>query len=229
MSLNQIHNKSLREQVLGILRDAILNGDFKPGQAIVETELATQLGVSRAPIREALQRLNSEGLLEMVPYHPTVVKRLNKKDIEELYSLRIVLETFAVQRLLSQEPMPDLSILNKLYADMMIAADAGNLKEVNALDRQFHETLISLSQHSLLLNTWNGVAMRIRQVMALRNMRNSDITQIARNHLPIIRAIEACDEALSLELLKQHISSAGDLIVNNWIYQNEQEDDEAPW
>ena len=75
-SLTQITNKPLREQVLDALRDAIIQGEFKPGQPLVETELAAQLGVSRAPIREALQVLNSEGLLETIPYHGTTVRRL---------------------------------------------------------------------------------------------------------------------------------------------------------
>ena len=91
-SLGQIENKSLRDQVLDSIRSAVVNGELKPGDTLVETELATQLGVSRAPLREAINVLNMEGLLETVPYHGTKVKKLVRKDIEELYSVRSMME-----------------------------------------------------------------------------------------------------------------------------------------
>ena len=78
--LAPIPNKSLREHVLDALRDAILNGELKPGQTLVESDLATQLGVSRAPLREAIQILKTEGLLEAVSYKGTTVKHLEKKE-----------------------------------------------------------------------------------------------------------------------------------------------------
>ncbi|MEZ4671421.1 MAG: GntR family transcriptional regulator [Anaerolineae bacterium] len=99
--LHQIENRPLRERVLDALRDAIISGELKPGQDLVETELAASLGVSRAPLREALQILSSEGLVETIPYTGTTVKRLTRTDIEELYSLRSVLETFAIRRIIA--------------------------------------------------------------------------------------------------------------------------------
>ncbi|MGV2434584.1 MAG UNVERIFIED_CONTAM: GntR family transcriptional regulator [Anaerolineae bacterium] len=72
---NQISTKSLRERILDALRSAILSGELKPGQALVETDLAAQLGVSRAPLREAIQILNTEGLVTVVPYHGTTVNQ----------------------------------------------------------------------------------------------------------------------------------------------------------
>jgi DNA-binding GntR family transcriptional regulator len=99
---------------------------------------------------------------------------------------------------------------------MLAAAQAGDLKQVNDIDRQFHDLLIELSQHSLLATTWNTVSLRVRQVMALRNRKNRDITQIAYNHLPIIEAIAEADEPLAVRLLQQHISSSGDLLAEMW-------------
>jgi DNA-binding GntR family transcriptional regulator len=211
-----IENKPLRERVLDALREAIVTGELKPGQALVEMELAAQLGISRAPLREALQSLAHEGLVETMPYRGTVVRHLSKTDIEELYSLRSVLETFAIQRVIAQNNPDNPAQLRAIFELMLAAAQAGSLTDVNKIDRVFHDTLIELSQHSLLLQTWSTVTMRVRQVMALRNERNTDITRIAYNHLPIIEAIEQGDEAHAVRLIQQHVATSGDLIAENW-------------
>lgn len=222
----QLNNKPLREQVVDILRDAMLNGDLKPGQMLVETELAAQLGVSRAPIREALQRLQSEGFLDIVPYHGTTVRRLTRRDIEELYSLRSSLETFALRRVAERDGVHGAKVLREIVAGMLDAAKSGDLSGINRLDRRFHNTIIELSDHNLLQGLWNNVSLRVRQVMSLRNAHFSDLTEIARNHLPIVDALEAghIDEAAAL--LSQHIAQTGDLIANDWMLDDDEDSDE---
>jgi DNA-binding GntR family transcriptional regulator len=214
--LQHIENKPLREKILDILRDAIVSGEMKPGQPLIESELASQLGVSRAPLREAIQTLKAEGLVEINAYRSSVVKTLSRRDIEELYSLRSVLESFAIQRIIECDEPDAVALLRKCFDDMLNAAQAGDLKTVNSIDRQFHNLLIELSGHHLLGMTWNGVSMRVRQVMALRNRQNSDLRQIAYNHLPIIEAIAERDEASALKLIREHVASSGDLIAELW-------------
>jgi DNA-binding GntR family transcriptional regulator len=215
-SLQHINNRPLRERVSDMLRDAIVTGELKPGQQLVEMEFASQLGISRAPLREALQILSREGLVETVPYKGTVVRTLTRTDIEELYSLRSVLECFAVRRVVLRGDPDDVVKLRRCYDDMLAAAERSDLKAVNLIDRQFHDTLIEISQHQLLAMVWNVVSLRVRQVMALRNERNPDIRQIAYNHLPIIDAIAAGDETLAVTLLQQHVASSGDLMAEDW-------------
>jgi len=216
-ALHQLKTQSIHEQTLDVIRNAILNGEFKPGYVLTETEIASQLGVSRAPIREALRILNTEGLVETIPYHGSSVRLLSKNDIHELYSMRITLETFALKQIIAQSNPDHVAKLRDLYEQMEQAGKAKDIKAVNTIDREFHDDLIGMSNHGLLQSIWQTVAMRVRQVMALRNRRNSDLTQIARNHIPIIDAIEAGDEALAIRLLEQHIESAGDLMVEGWI------------
>jgi DNA-binding GntR family transcriptional regulator len=215
-ALQHIENPPLRERVLDVLREAIINGDLKPGDALRETELSESLGVSRAPLREALQILSTEGLVETVPYHGTTVRVLTKTDIEELYSLRSVLETFAVRQIIARNPPDHVQVLYGCFHEMLAAAENNDLKSVNQIDRNFHTTLIELSGHSLLQTSWNVVSMRVRQVMALLNRRNSNLTQIAYNHLPIIQAIEATHEQEAVRLIEKHVAASGELIVERW-------------
>lgn len=215
-SLNHIDNKPLRDRVLDALRDAIVSAELKPGEPLIELELSAQLGVSRAPLREAIQILSREGLVETMPYRGAIVRNLSRRDIEELYSLRSVLESFAVQRIIERNDAEQVTRLRAVFENMLTAAQGGDLKAVNNLDREFHDTLIELSDHNLLVMTWSSVSMRVRQVMALRNRRNSDITRIAYNHLPIIEAIEKADETEALRLIREHVASSGDLLAENW-------------
>ncbi|MEL7234343.1 MAG: GntR family transcriptional regulator, partial [Chloroflexota bacterium] len=194
----------------------ILSGELKPGQTLVETDLAAQLGVSRAPLREAIQILNSEGLVATVPYHGTTVTKLTRTDIEELYSLRSVLESFAIRRILEQQHPTAVTDLKAIYRRMITAAHENNWRDVNMIDREFHDTIISLSGHSLLASTWNTVQMRVQQVMSLHNLRNRNVVQVAQNHLPIIDAIAAADLPLATQVIQRHIASTGDLIAEGW-------------
>jgi DNA-binding GntR family transcriptional regulator len=215
--LAEIQNRSRRAQVLDALRDAILDGDLKPGQPLTESDLATQLGVSRAPLREAMQVLNAEGLVEVVPYRGTTVKPLSMSDIEEVYNLRILLETFALQRIIERgDPDAAVAQLRAIYANMQDAARQGNINRVSEHDREFHKTVIILSRHNLLLSVWHVVSMRVRQIMALRNRQNRDLMQIARNHLPIIESIEKRDFEMASRAIHEHIASAADLIIEGW-------------
>ena len=214
--LHTINAKSLPDHIVNVLRDAIFSGEMVPGQKLVETDLAAQLGVSRAPLREAIQILNNEGLVETVRYHGSTVRVLTATDIEELYSLRSILESFAIQRIIQQANHEDIEVLQQHYDEMLAAASDNDISNVNTSDRWFHDSLIELSRHGLLQTTWSGVAMRVRHVMAMRNLRNEDLRQIAYNHLPIIEAITAWDETRAVQLIQEHIASAGDLTVAQW-------------
>ena len=216
-NLPQIKNLSIREQSLDTLRKAILSGELKPGQALTEMELARQLGVSRAPIREALRILNSEGLVETIPYRGTTVTRLSREDIEEIYSMRMLLESYALEQVMAAGEPARYGQLRGLVDEMISAGGRGDLGAVNALDRDFHDTLIAMSGHHLLATIWQTVAMKVRQVMALVNRRNTDLTQIAHNHLPLLDAMEAGDLARTQAILRGHIATAGDLIAEDWV------------
>jgi DNA-binding GntR family transcriptional regulator len=205
-----------------LLRDAIVSGEMRPGQPLIETELAAQLGVSRAPLREAMQILVQDGLVEMIPYRGAIVRNLTRTDIEELYSFRSVLEQFAIRRIMGNgAAAADAETLRVLYHAMLTAADSGDLRALNQIDREFHDTLIELSRHGLLQQSWRSVSLRVRQAMAIRNRQNSDLKQVAYNHLPIIEAIATGDETQALALIDRHIASTGDLLAEWWETETE--------
>jgi DNA-binding GntR family transcriptional regulator len=147
---------------------------------------------------------------------------LTPKDVEELYSLRGVLEAFAIERIIERNDPHAHAELCARYEAMHEAALAGDMRRVTSEDQKFHTTLIALSDHATLLSMWNLVRNRVRQVMALRNMQNRDVIQVADNHTPIIEAIIARDTRLATELIHKHVASAADLVLEDWQYEGQE-------
>lgn len=199
-----------------MLRELIVTGELKPGDSIIETDLSAQLGVSRAPLREALQILNTEGLIEIIPYHKTTVRRLTRYDIHELYGIRSVLEAFGMRQIIERGDSDAIETLKGVYEEMVAAADAGNAAEASQRDHEFHNMIITLSQHSLLISMWAGVSQRVRQVLALRDMVRTNIREIARSHQVLIDVLEEGDVDKAAGLIEAHIMDASDLIVEVW-------------
>jgi len=197
-----IENVPLRVQIADRLRDAILSGRLRPGAGLVETALAEQMKVSRAPIREAIQILENDGLVETIAYKGKRVKPLTIREVSEIFSLREVFEVMAVRRIL--ETGVSLEAL-RLHCDTMTtAAAAKNFEALVAADEAFHHTLIALADHNLLLASWKNLYLRIHQIMALRNRNEDNLNDVASNHPPIVDALEAGNNDLAIKLIADH-------------------------
>jgi DNA-binding GntR family transcriptional regulator len=197
-----IENVPLRVQVADRLRNAILSGRLRPGAGLVETALAEQMKVSRAPIREAIQILENDGLVETIAYKGKRVKPLTIREVSEIFSLREVFEVMAVGRIL--ETGVSLQALRVHCDSMTTAAAAKNFEALVAADEAFHHTLIALADHDLLLASWKNLYLRIHQIMALRNRNEDNLDEVASNHPPIVDALEAGNNDLAIKLIADH-------------------------
>ncbi|ABD57050.1 GntR family transcriptional regulator [Jannaschia sp. CCS1] len=197
-----IENVPLRVQVADRLRNEILSGRMRPGSGLVETALAEQMNVSRAPIREAIQILENDGLVETIAYKGKRVKPLTAREVAETYSLREVFEVMAVRRVLENKAPVD--VLRTHCDAMKAAADADDFAALVAADEAFHQALIRLADHDLLLVSWKNLYLRIHQIMALRNRDERNLHEVAGNHPPIVEAIAAGDADLAIKLISDH-------------------------
>ncbi len=156
-----VEARPTRERVLDKLREAILSGRFQPGQRLIERELVEQLGVSRTPIREALRKLELEGLVTTLPYKGPVVTRPSLKDARELYQVRAALEGQATALLATRATQEDLE---RLEAHLRAAEEAvrkGNLQVVLAANNAFHDELAHRCGNGLLESLINNLRNRI--------------------------------------------------------------------
>lgn len=201
-TLAPIEQTPLKVQIADQLRRAIVTGRLRPGAVLVETALAEQLNVSRAPIREAVQMLENDGLVETVAYKGKRVKPLTVREVVETCEMRTMFEVAAARRILAHGTGVDT-----LWAPcrvMAAAAAAGDREALVVADEAFHRMLIELSGHALLGQLWAGLYLRIHQIMSLRNDHDVNLADIAANHPPIVRALAARDGALAERLIAEH-------------------------
>lgn len=209
-------NAPLRYRVADVLRDAILNGDLTPGTPLTETAIADQLQISRAPVREAIRTLAKEGLIVSRPYRGSRVRAVRRRDVEEVYSLRGLYESFAVQRIVELGDERALEPLVETCARMSEHADRGDMKGVTHEDDRFHRLVIELADHELLLATWTQLSFRVRQIMSLRNLQMQDPRRVAANHRAIVEALRAKNLGESLERVREHVHAGSELVIDGW-------------
>ena len=207
VDLEPIEPTPLRVQVAAAIRSAIVTGKLRPGDPLVETVLAEQLNVSRAPIREAIQDLENDGLVETVAYKGKRVKPLTVREVVEICDMRQIFEVVAVRRILARGTSTDA--LWGPCREMEVAAGRGDKEGLVGADEAFHRTLIQLSDHQLLVRLWNGLYHRIHQIMSLRD-DDDDLVDIAATHPPIVTALQAADTELAVRLVSEHADALSD-------------------
>lgn len=199
---------SRRELAYHSLRQRLLNGDFAPGTRLGEERLAAELGVSRTPIREALSRLHSEGLVERLPdggFGPTLI---NLHLISELYEIRFALERFALRRTVGSVPAHDEALVRALqsdWADMDAPADDGaDDGDFVLLDEDFHERLAAAAGNQSLVDQLHKVNERIRIVRMQDFLTAERVELTIGQHLAVLDALLGEDIALAEERLIGH-------------------------
>ncbi len=200
----QIGNREmLHNQVCTILRSAILRGEFEPGERLVQTELAEMIGVSRMPIREALRTLEIEGLITMEPHKGAVVRVLEKKDVEEIYELRSVLESLALKKSMQHFTEEDYKLI-KQYHDSMMEATT---KEYIELNKEFHDMLTSSCESPRLLGFIHTISRGLAQDTPL--VIPGQMEKSNTEHGRIVQAILENDGEGAAACLAEHIQRTG--------------------
>jgi DNA-binding GntR family transcriptional regulator len=199
-----------------ILRHAILSGELAPGQVLGEESLGKQLGISRTPIREALLRLHSEGLVEMPPNRPAAVQSFSQDDLFEMHSLRAVLEGYAAALAATHLRDEDFAALRESverYGELQ--KEDKDLPRLVDENFTFHGRIVSAA------NSQRLVAM-IRQVSAVPLIYKSYMTYSRENrttayqhHAGILEALQARDAAESEHRMKAHIEWARDVAIEH--------------
>ncbi|RCW63085.1 GntR family transcriptional regulator [Pseudorhodoferax soli] len=195
------------------LQEAILSGRIAPGERIVEAELARQMGVSRAPVREAARRLESLGLLVSRPRHGFAVRTVSSKQVNDLYEVRIQLELLGAALACQHASDAELAALDARVNDMVERAETMASQERVALDLDFHFAISALSGNHYLHRLFDNMQTEVRMFLALSEDSYGDLKVLAETHRPIAQAmarrdVDAVQHALCfhLEDAKAHAS-----------------------
>jgi DNA-binding GntR family transcriptional regulator len=202
--------KNLSQKVFESVREAILSGALPPGSRLVERRLAEELEVSHIPVREALARLADDGLVERNARRGSWVASLSLDDLDEISSLRVLLEQFVVVRV--QERWNDAAErrLRAIVTDMRKAAAAGDIDRVRHDDRIFHEALWELADHRTLLELAAKLRGRINSFFRAATLALSldELAQHAASHDDLLDAIASSVPRRARRAMELHIMTA---------------------
>jgi DNA-binding GntR family transcriptional regulator len=199
---------NLAEQAYAALKQQMQDFLLVPGDRFTESELAARLGVSRTPVREALFRLRNEGLLDVESKSGWFVRPIDFQRIEELYELRVLVESHCVARLCALSEPP--SALEALKATWLVPASErlSDMRAVGQLDEQFHATLVASAGNQEMARVHWDVTERIRIVRRLDFTREDRIDATYTEHGKILRQIMQRKPEQALLLLKGHIGQS---------------------
>lgn len=189
------------------LRAAILNGLFGPGERLPEEQLAKAMGVSRGPVREALVKLEREGLIVIRRNRGAFVARLSREDLDEVYTLRVAIERLAVQRFIANASEADIDRLQSVV-DRIAELIKRGITEQEAAERdlEFHDIIYRAGGHRRLYEIWATLKPQIHVLLLNRNVADDDFRDmVVSSHQVILDAMRTRDEERAIELTMDHL------------------------
>lgn len=207
-----IERTRLNQAVYELLRRQIMDRELLPGQRIDIPLLAQDLGVSRSPVKEAINRLATEGVIEILPQHGTFIASIDWPALSELHDIRLMIETHVCDSLTYPVAGEHLAALNRLLGDMERMTDGDRFVDFRAhleSDRVFHTTIVQLAGNTRLTQLYEQINLPIRLARAYPN---ADIVTGAKatraEHLAIIDALAGDSAARTREATREHLQNA---------------------
>lgn len=145
-----LNHQTMHESAADRIRELILTGRLEPGERLAQSQLAEQLGISRTPVREALQKLASEGLVSFSPYKGAFVAEFSQSELDDIYSIRIALEGYCVRLAASQITDAQLERLDSIFDQMMEEYERGDRWQLLTVNREFYAVLYAIPDQPLL-------------------------------------------------------------------------------
>lgn len=195
------------------VRQRIRDGTFPPGTQLAEARLAESLGVSRGPVREALQRLVQEGLLRSEPHRGVFVRELGPGEIEDVYRARAAIERAVVGELVERQPEPPLEGPREVLAEMERAAGDGSWEEVSGLDLRFHASLVEATGSRRLVRMFG--TLLVETSMCLRGLEEAYPvrTELVAEHRELLEAIAGGGRSEARALVDAHLAAAVSILT----------------
>ncbi|MBQ8812975.1 MAG: GntR family transcriptional regulator [Lachnospiraceae bacterium] len=195
----------LRDVVFNTLRGAILRGDLKPGQRLMEIQLANQLGVSRTPVREAIRKLELEGLVKMVPRKGAEVAQISEKHLKDVLEVRIALEELAGELACDRMTSEELEELKQINHEFLQVIESDDITAIANVDEAFHMVIYRATGNERLSQMVNALREQIYRYRLEHIKDKAGRATLVKEHEEIIQALENRDEARTRKGIRCHI------------------------
>lgn len=206
-------HRTLNERVHLRIRELILSGSILSGAQLDEQSLADEMRISRTPVREAISKLNREGLVEYRPYKGNFVRAFTAKQISDLFMVRKALEGLAIRLAVAKLTDEDLATLQRILNDVHVALEQGNLTEYSAADHEFHKTVAHISGNEALIEILDRLEMQVQIVRIIANRDPDVVDRTAHERPQILAALEMRDAELAGRFMEMHIEGVRRSVV----------------
>lgn len=206
-SLLLISAPSLPDQVRKLLLKEMTSGRLQPGGRVNEAELARSLGISRNPIREAIAGLAQQGYLESLPGRGHRMRMLTEQDIDDVFSFRICVESFAIEQAVPRMRKRDLARLRSFQCKLFEAAASDNVTEAQEADIALHRTICELSGNRQTVRAHEAIGTEVQILIACVDLQLESLAFTAASHVPILDAIESGSVARSVAAMQEHLKT----------------------
>lgn len=203
MASERYKRKVFKDVIEEAIIEAILSGELKFGDRVIEMEWAEKFGSSQAPVREAIRDLEGRGVLETKPFKGASVRVIGKEELCEVHSIRAGLETVALTKVIQDVSDDDVKRLKKALDEMMEAAEAGDTRMFIDKDIEFHEIIVDLANMPYLKKLWDMCNVRVWTTYSTKYSQK-DMIDLAKNHEAIYKKMENRDYTELFETITRH-------------------------
>lgn len=205
--------KPLRDVIFDTIREAIIAGELKPGERLMEVQLAEKMGVSRTPVREAIRKLELEGLVDMVPRKGAHVAELSIKDIMDVLEVRSSLDGLASSLSAERITEEEIKELKHIYGQFVNYVEKENLQGSIKKDVEFHDVIYRSSRNEKLIQIANNLREQVHRFRIIYLKGYSSPKEIIKEHQDIIDAISSRDTLTAQKLAEDHIRKQEEAII----------------
>lgn len=199
---------SLRGKVFAQLENDILNGKYQPGDSLIETKLSEELGVSRTPVREAIRQLELEGLVQLIPNKGVIVKGISIQDIEDIYTIRMMIEGLAARWATEKISSGELSELKEVLEFQEFYTAKNDAKRLMKYDTKFHDVIYKASKSKPLMHMLSTFHHYIQRARGMSLSTPGRAQKVLEEHKAILQAIMERNPEKAEKLITQHIRNA---------------------
>jgi DNA-binding GntR family transcriptional regulator len=214
-------NYSLRAKVFKELEEDILNGKFQPGDSLIETKLSDELGVSRTPIREAIRQLELEGLVKTVPNKGAIVLGVSTQDIEDIYTIRMLIEGLAARWAAEKITPEEIEQLKESVELSEFYTNKNDMQHLQKLDSKFHELIYEACKSKPLRHTLSTFHHYIKRARGTSFETPGRAKKALEEHKAILQAIIDRDGDRAEKLTYEHVKNASANLIARIKMNNE--------
>jgi DNA-binding GntR family transcriptional regulator len=213
--IETIQKRPLKEDVFDALHEKIVSGKYKPGQWLRQDDIATSLGVSMTPVREALDLLVAAGLAERVPYRGVRVREMITKEVVEAYGLRMIIEAMIAQEAAKNITPDQLKLLEKMLAEMGKNQSLKDISHIRQLSREFHSVIADSSNNELLVKVYAVVSnafpdwLLYEAIFRKPELLKSSMDDMQNEHSAILDALKQRDAEQAVQKSIEHLMESG--------------------